>query len=234
MVVPQVVSGTVANGNQPPVAAKAGQPEGERISQQIPSRILGKKSVDNDLHGEWLLVSRNKKTPKQKAHSNALKMERGKRESSKSNHNRFADFKETTGTNVEIVNTNADYEKKGIKPNGKRLNQEAQPTSYDTQQPLARRRPVENMDIVSNNKSVNGPNALKQFNTGLKTMMNVEMVAPNHLRFVDEPKAPNPNDIGDPAAPDSISKHSEDMDGSDESDKDCDDLDMVEESPLSS
>ncbi|KAJ1409533.1 hypothetical protein SESBI_22588 [Sesbania bispinosa] len=219
--------------------------------------IRGEKSVDKDTHGDWLLVSRNKKLSKSKApapDTDEGNLKDSKRTPAKdgptvNNNKETISFaaknnvsdgptllirkkrqrKEPTFVPIKVF-TDADYQKKGPKSVAPTPNKEAHSAHNTTQEPLVKLDAEDIRDIIALKQPNNGPKDVKHFSNGLKTTMHVEMIAPNHLRFVDEPKAPDPNAIiEDP--PSSDCNSNVDMDGTRNGDEDCD-HEMVEESPL--
>ncbi|KAJ1387590.1 hypothetical protein SESBI_39859 [Sesbania bispinosa] len=123
-----------------------------------------------DLHGDWIMIIKKKK------------------------ENKFRG-KEVKFNGIESIEGKANHGVAGIKPHYKPLMQvlakgeiiNAQPTKHVVpQKDAGKGTSEENLSTSTTQAQV------KDFQGGILTLMEVEYVGPNRLRFVDEPKPPDP------------------------------------------
>ncbi|KAJ1395556.1 LINE-1 reverse transcriptase isogeny, partial [Sesbania bispinosa] len=114
-------------------------------------------STDNDLHGDWITVTKSKKLGKNRA---------------KIRNNKFPDSDDNKG---KVDN--------GREP----TNQGAGSNRFSRSQAFVA---LKSSTAPSNTPAHSSPK-VRSLPGDIKTMLDVVMVSPNHMRFVDEPKPPD-------------------------------------------
>ncbi|KAJ1408339.1 putative mucin-22-like [Sesbania bispinosa] len=197
-----------------PVESNAGQqrdaesqPKDSHNSQINVNTDLGEKSAAPAVHGDWLTVARPKRQQKSRSKSNQNSKDSGKGESLH-DHNRFEAFKNDINSKLN---------------DGEKLKEPGPTISKEGGQ--------QKEDVAKANAGASS--SVRTLPYGIKTRMNVEVVSPNCLRFIDEAKPPDlrgGNNDNTEIVPDSqpILIGIEEVD---DVDTDREDQDMADESP---
>ncbi|KAJ1394297.1 hypothetical protein SESBI_34240 [Sesbania bispinosa] len=155
------------------------QPEHANPSMVNASNHGGVNSVTTEeerLHGDWLVVSRNRKPqkPRGKMDKKAKKRQR----------------KEPKIPFPKIV-SEATYEKILGKLNASQSKQEQRPAVSEVMEASKFKEKVGASSKLITERPSSNKVPINILPNGIKTQLNVEMISPNQLRFVDEPKPPN-------------------------------------------
>ncbi|KAJ1402391.1 hypothetical protein SESBI_28083 [Sesbania bispinosa] len=204
-------------GQPPPVSSnQQGAQRGAGVTPN-PSIDGSGNHVKTNLHGDWLLVTRNRKQPKLKEKIQKQKTVSGKPELAKSN--RFESFKKDSGATekvdkdkgeavVFVGNQSESNGPIGPKVWTKKKRQRKEPSispikivtgeTYDKifsklnipRPPQGQVEPINSATIKEPGAAVSNlqNESITILPNGFRTMMNVELVSNNCLRFVDEPK----------------------------------------------